>query len=126
MAKQKINLKNIAIIFASILIIILIFTFIDYIVHSLSEEYAVPSYYFKNKIIFGTLWGGVAYFFIRKIKQLYKSLIFSVIVAILLQFGYLIKGYPLSFVLEFLVIHFLILLFVSYIVFKLMKLVSPK
>lgn len=124
--KNKINLKKInfgMVLFTLMIIlsVILIFTSIDYLIHSLSKEYAVPLYYFQNKIIFGTLWGCVVYFFIKKMNPLNKSLIFSAVVAILLQFGYLIKGYPLSFVLEFLVIHFIILLAVSYVIFKFMK-----
>ena len=119
--KQKFNLGAIGIAIIGILAIILIFTFIDYMVHSLSADYAVPSYYFRNKIIFGTLISLIAYYFIRNKKPATKALIFSITVAVLLQIRYAIEGYALSFVLEFLVFHFLILLSVSYLIFRLMK-----
>jgi len=105
-------------IFLFILAIVLIFAFIDYVVHSLSEEYAVPSYYFTNKIIFGTLIGFGAYIFIQKTKPEIRALIFSAIVAILLQVRYFLEGYSKEFVLEFLAYHFLMLLPVSWIFFK--------
>lgn len=41
-------------ILAILFVVVLVFTFFDYLVHNLSENYAVPSYYFRNKIIFFT------------------------------------------------------------------------
>ncbi|MEK6859745.1 MAG: hypothetical protein AABX54_02920 [Nanoarchaeota archaeon] len=104
-----------------ILIIILIFTAVDYYIHTLKEDYSVPSYYFKNKIIFGTLIGFITYFFIRKISLLKKALIFSAIISVLLQTRYYLEGYSKIFIFEFLIFHFLILLLVSFIIFRLLK-----
>ena len=119
--RGRVNLKkylNSLSILVLILIIILIFTLIDIFVHSLSEEYAVPDYYYRNKIIFGTLIGFITYFFVKKKKLLTKSLIFSAVVSILLQIRYFLEGYSKLFVFEFLVLHFLMLFPVSLIIFK--------
>jgi hypothetical protein len=104
-----------------VLFIIVVFTGIDYAVHSLSEDYAVPGYYFRNKIIFGTLIGFIAYFFIYKTKPAYRALIFSGVIAALLQIRYYLEGYPKEFVLELLLFHFLMLLPVSFVVFYYFK-----
>lgn len=103
--------------------IICIFTFFDFIIHSLSREYGVPSYYFRNKIIFGTLWSFFIYLILRrwKIALSWKSLIFSALIATILQTRYYYEGYSLDFVIEFLFFHFLILWPVSYLVFKAVK-----
>ncbi|MDP1695533.1 MAG: hypothetical protein Q8L29_01315 [archaeon] len=116
-SKVRITFKS----FLIILGIILLFTATDYAIHSLSEEYAVPNYYYKNKVIFGSIIGFVAYILIRNKNPFPKSLIFSTTVAILLQIRYFLEGYPLDFVIEFLFIHFAILLVLSYITFKLLK-----
>ena len=65
--KNKMDLKKAAVIFLVILAIILVFTFFDYLIHSLSEKYTVPSYYFRNKVIFGTLIGLIVYYFARNL-----------------------------------------------------------
>src|SRR3989304_10124357 len=95
--------------------VILIFTFFDYLIHGLSQEYSVPAQYFINKIIYGTIIGFITYLFVRKKPVLKKSFILSAIVSILLQTGYYLQGYSLSFVLLFLAIHFAILFIVSYL-----------
>ena len=114
--KQKI--KKVVFIFLIVLCIILIFTFFDYLIHQLSEDYSVPPRYFPNKIIYGTLIGFIIYLIINKQKLIVKSLVFSAVVILLLQVRYFLEGYPLKFVLEFLLIHFVILLIVSYLTFK--------
>ncbi len=101
-----------------VFLIILIFTLIDAFIHSLSPEYAVPDYYFRNKIIFGTIIGFITYLFIKNKSLFTKSLIFSVVISVLLQIRYALEGYNLKFVIEFLFFHFLILLFTSIIIFK--------
>ncbi|MBS3102972.1 hypothetical protein J4458_06020 [Candidatus Woesearchaeota archaeon] len=120
--KKKLpNWKNLILVFFAILAIIIIFTFIDFLFHKLSEEYYVPSYYFRNKVIFGTVIGFAAFIIARKQKLWIKSLAFSATVSILLQARYYLEGYPKDFVLLFLVIHFLILLPLSAVAFWLMK-----
>jgi hypothetical protein len=119
--KNKINYIKIFWIFVAVLATILIFFLIDYIVHSLSDEYAVPDYYFRNKIIFGTIWGLIIYFFIKKLSITKKSFVFSAFIAIVLQTRYYLEGYPIEFVIEFLFFHFLMLLAATLIIFNLMK-----
>ena len=116
--KEGVKFRPLILIFLSVFIIILIFTLIDVFVHSLSERYAVPDYYFRNKVIFGTIIGFVTYLVIKNKKLFVKSLIFSAVVSILLQIRYFLEGYSLKFVIEFLFFHFLMLIFVSLICFK--------
>lgn len=113
--------KKIGITLLTILGIILIFTFIDYLIHILNKEYYVPSRYFANKIIYGTIIGFITYSFLKKKTLLTKSLIFSLVVSILLQVRYFLEGYTLSFIILFLIIHFLILWPTSWIAFKVTK-----
>ena len=104
--------------FLVVLIIILIFAAIDYFFHSLSNEYDVPSYYFRNKILFGILIGYITYLIFGKKTIFIRALLFSSVVSVLLQIRYYFEGYPLDFVFIFLGIHFVILLGVSYVVFR--------
>lgn len=113
--------RQLACAFLAVFAVILIFAFIDFLIHSSSEEYAVPSYYFRNKIIFGTIIGLIAYYFIRRTRPLAKALLFSAAVSILLQIRYFLEGYPIKFVIEFLVIHFAILLPLSLLFFYLFR-----
>ena len=111
-------MKNYLTILVIVFLVILVFTLIDAFVHSLSEEYSVPDYYFRNKIIFGTIIGLITYLFIKKNSLFVKSLIFSAVVSILLQIRYFLEGYSLKFVIEFLFFHFLMLLPASLIIFR--------
>ena len=120
------KLISLFLIFSVILFIILLFTLVDYFIHLLSEEYSIPPYYFRNKIIFGTIIGLIIHFFIKKQKPLVKSLIFSAMISILLQIRYFLEGYSRTFVFEFLFFHFLILLPISFIVFILLKILELK
>lgn len=108
----------------SVVGIILAFTAVDYLVHTLSPDFAVPDYYFSHKVIFGCLIGGLIYFLSGSLKPMPRALAFSGGVATLLQLNYLYVGYPLWFVGFFLVVHFLILLPVSYMVFKSQRLIE--
>ncbi|HLC37448.1 MAG TPA: hypothetical protein VJJ53_01560 [Candidatus Nanoarchaeia archaeon] len=118
---KKTKLKEYIIFFFISSIIISILTIIDYFIHSLSPDYAVPSYYFRNKVIFGAIIGFIVLIFAQKLSISKKSAVFSAVVSLLLQVRYFLEGYPKKFVLEFLFIHFLILLPVSWIIFKLIS-----
>jgi len=118
---KKTKLKEYIIFFFISFIIISILTIIDYFIHSLSPDYAVPSYYFRNKVIFGAIIGFIVLIFAQKLSINKKSAVFSAVVSLLLQVRYFLEGYPKKFVLEFLFIHFLILLPVSWIIFKLIS-----
>lgn len=96
----------------SFLIVILLFTIIDYSVHGLNTAWSVPDYYFKNKIPFGLLWGVIGFLFIRKFKNIwFKAMIVASVITVALQIRYFIEGYALNFVLLFLLFHFVILYF---------------
>ncbi|MDD4988851.1 MAG: cupredoxin family copper-binding protein [Candidatus Pacebacteria bacterium] len=113
--------KTIDVLFVGInlLIVILLFTIFDHMAHGLEGAWSVPDYYFRNKIPFGFLWAIVGYFFTRKIENIWlKSLILSCFVGVILQTRYFLEGYPLDFVLIFLVIHSVILFILSVIMYK--------
>lgn len=119
--KNKMNfegIKHYLKILALVAIVILIFTAIDFLTHLLSESFAVPEYYFRNKIIYALLWGFLIYLFIEKMKPLKKSLIFSAAISIILQLRYFLEGYPKWFVFLFLALHFIMLEAASYTAFK--------
>lgn len=102
-----------------LIVLILIFTAVDYFFHSLSDKWAVPEYYFKNKVVFGFFWSIPAVFVALKLSKIWqRSLLFSLIVSIVLQINYYLKGYPVDFVLIFLIIHFCILYVLSSLMFN--------
>ena len=118
-SKLGLNFRNLILILLFVFVIISIFSLVDYFAHSLSEKYSVPSWYFRNKIIFGTMIGFIAYLWVRKKGLFTRSFVFSLLISVLLQTRYFLEGYPLDFVILFLFIHFIILLPVSLIIFKL-------
>ncbi len=118
---NKIKVKKYVILLFVSLAIISIFAIIDYFMHSLSPDYAVPPYYFRNKVIFGTMIGLIVLIFAQKLSITKKSAMFSAVVSSLLQARYFLEGYPKKFVLEFLFIHFVILLPVSWVMLKLIS-----
>ena len=118
---KRLNFERILLTITIIFIAVVIFTAIDYLVHGLSPEYSVPDYYFKNKIIFATIIGSIVYFFIRKRVFWQKSLIVSLVTAVLLQIKYYLQGYPKEFVFEFMLFHFLMFLASSMLMFYLFR-----
>jgi len=105
----------------SLLALILSFSSIDYLFHLISPDWAVPEYYFKNKIIFGFLWSIPAAYVALKFPKIWKKfLFFSAAISIILQARYYWEGYPLDFVFIFLGIHFAILFVLSLGMFKLL------
>ena len=122
--REGFSFRDVLIILVFNLAIILAFTAVDYLTHHLNWNlWSVPEYYFKDKIIFGTFWGIVAYFVLRKwkVSLAVKSFVYSAIIAVLLQIRYALTGYALSFVILFLFIHFALLWLVSYLAFKLFR-----
>lgn len=119
--RKKLDWAKIILALIASVVIVLLFTLVDYFTHSLSPSYSVPSYYFRDKIIFGTFWVLVAYYFVRKKEIFPRSLIISAFTAVVLQIRYYLIGYPLNFVLSFLVLHFIMLFISCLIVFTLMK-----
>ncbi len=117
---RRLDVKIVGIVLVAVFIIILLFAVGDYFTHLVEEEYSVPGRYFSNKLIYGTLFGFVAYLLFWKRSLWTRVLVFSVVVSVSLQVRYFLEGYHLDFVLLFLGIHFLILLVVSYFGFKML------
>ncbi len=117
--KTKLN-KYLKIFFLT-LIVVLLFTFFDFLIHGLSPKFAVPDYYFIDKIIFGVIYGFVILLFTQRLKPLKQSLVFSAIISSFLQIRYYLTGYEKWFVFLFLGIHFVILLIVTSIIFTIVK-----
>lgn len=98
--------KKLISMFIIALAIMLIGTAIDFAMHTLSPEYAVPSFYFPDKIIFGTIFFFLGLILFRKLHPTNKAITISLITVLLLQIRYAITGYPIDFVIIFLFIHF--------------------
>lgn len=105
----RFTLRQLVSTFLAILLVICIFAGLDYIAHSFSAEYAVPSYYFRNKIIFGTLIAFITNLIVAQKSLRTRALIVAAVTCILLQTRYALEGYPMDFVVLFLFIHFAIL-----------------
>ena len=101
--KNKINL--IWMLLLAMLIIILA-TGIDYYVHGLEDEYAVPSIYFTNKIIYGGLFIFVILIIFRKLHPSNKAIISALVTSLLLEVKYILQGYPKVFLIIFIFVHF--------------------
>jgi hypothetical protein len=91
-----------------ILLIILAFTAVDYVAHQF-YVYQLPETYFSHKILYGTVIGLIAYYFLQEKKPQQQAFWFSASISGLLQYNYYSLGYSMNFVLTFLVIHFAIL-----------------
>ncbi len=109
--------KNILILLL-VFVSVLIFTFVDFLFHSISPEYSVPDWYFRNKIIFETIYIYVAYFFVRKMNPAVSSFITAVVTSTLLQARYYFLGFKWEFVVLFWGIHALILWPVLWLFFE--------
>ena len=73
-------------IIGSLTIILVIGTVLDYFVHSLSPHFDVPGYYFRNKIIFGILYGLIALWLFKRVTNLnLKAVLFSFLWASILS-----------------------------------------
>ncbi len=109
---------NVIFIGVILLIVIFLFTIVDYFIHGLESIWGVPDYYFRNKIPAGFFWGVVGLFLAKKFENIWlKSLAVAGVIALALQIRYFIEGYALSFVLLFLLIHFAILYLLSVLMF---------
>ncbi|MBS3092068.1 hypothetical protein J4466_01470 [Candidatus Pacearchaeota archaeon] len=88
------------------LVIITIATGIDYYIHTLEEEYTVPSTYFTNKIIYGGLFIFIILIIFRKLHPSNKAIIAALVTSLLLEVKYTLQGYPKVFLIIFIFIHF--------------------
>ena len=109
------NLKRLGWMFLAVLV----GTLLDYGVHLISPAFAVPDYYFRNKIIYAMLWllVGLAIFW-RVRSPEYKALWVTLSLAVILQTHYYLVGYPLWFVLFFALVHFVVFLLPVYVIFR--------
>ncbi len=99
-------------IFVSILLLIVIclFAIADHFLHGLNASWSVPDYYFKNKIPYGFLWGLIGLLAAWRVQDIWlKAFMVAGVISVTLQVRYFLEGYPLGFVLIFLLFHFLIL-----------------
>src|SRR3972149_5667164 len=112
---NKINFKNIIIKFFAILSAILIFTFLDWIVHQSFSFLAVPKEYFTNKIIYGVLWAFLASLVFRKKSIPVQAALITIITVALLQVRYFLYGYSWLFQIVIIPMH-LILLYLALLI----------
>ena len=104
---------------ALMILIVLTATGIDWIAHQISPEYAVPSYYFRNKIIYATIWGLLGLTALRNQNNMAKKAAWiSFFIAVALQTRYYLEGYDLTFIMLFMVVHFFAFLLPMTVVFK--------
>lgn len=104
---------------ALMILIVLSATGIDWFVHQISPEYAVSSEYFSNKIIYATFWGLLGLLALRYLHNVTaKAILISLFISVILQTKYYLQGYSLSFVIQFIFIHFLAFLLPMLVIFR--------
>jgi hypothetical protein len=102
-----------------VIVVVLIATAFDFAAHHTSPRFAVPPEYFRNKIIFATIWGMLALAVFRRIADpVSKAFIFSGAIAVVLQVKYFLQGYDAFFLALFLALHFLMFLAPAVIIFR--------
>ncbi len=114
---KKYNYSKVLYSIIAIAFIMAFFYALDFYSHSLSDEYSVPDRYFRNKIIYGTLFIAVSYFLLRNKSILIKSSGIATVTAVLLQIKYFFEGYALDFVVLFLFLHWVMIFIGSVIAF---------
>ena len=105
------------------LLVLCIGTIFDWFAHQASPSFGVPSSYFRNKILFGTIIGFVALEILRKFVRSDRWLAFgsTLTIAILLQTRYYMEGYDLNFVFLFMGIHFVVFFLPALVLFHFFK-----
>ena len=115
------NTKQLITRFGLVLLAVFVFSFLDWLVHSSSPYLSVPSWYFRNKIIFGTIIAFVASLFLHKQTIWRQSLIVSLITVVLLEIRYAFLGYAWWFHAIVLPEHFIFLTLTLYVALKIEK-----
>ena len=118
---MKLTLKEAIRLFFAMLAAVLVFTFFDWLVHSSSPYLAVPPWYFKNKIIYATLYAFIISLFVRKQTLAKQAAWISGITVVLLQIRYALCGYPLYFHAIVLTEHAIFLYLSSYFALKILN-----
>lgn len=87
---------------ALVMLVMVIATLLDGVVHSLRAEFYVPFSYYTNKVLFGAFRWVVALLFLQKVvyqrDPARLALRMSLFIAIVLQAKYFFQGYDLFFV----------------------------
>ncbi len=115
------KLKPFILRFLLIFAAVLVFTFFDWIVHSSFEALAVPSWYFRNKIIYGTIIAFVVSLFFRKTAIPKQAALITIFTVVLLQIRYALYGYPLYFHIIVLAENFVFLFIASFAALKVLE-----
>lgn len=115
------NTKQLITRFGLVLLTVLVFTFFDWLVHANVPSLSVPSWYFRNKIIFGTIIAFATSLVLRKQTILRQSLIVSLITVVLLELRYAFLGYAWWFHAIVLPEHFIFLTLTLYAALKIEK-----
>ena len=104
-----------------LILVMAIATFIDWRVHESNPRFYVEWEYYRNKVIFGALWGFAGFWvFKRWVKNLdFLALVVSTVIAVSLQTKYFFEGRPLDFVFIFMGLHFLMFLAPAFVIFRL-------
>jgi len=114
------NYKKISLQILLMLVMMGVATLIDYLTHSANERFYVEAEYYRNKIIFGALWGLVGFYVFRIwVKNLdILAVLVSLVIAVSLQTKYLLQGRPPDFVFIFMGLHFLMFVFPTFTIFR--------
>lgn len=106
-------------ILALMILIMLSATGIDWLTHQISPEYSVPADYFRNKIIYATIWGLLGLIAMPTENNMTrKAAWISFMIAVVLQTRYFLQGYDFSFVVLFIFVHFFAFFIPMAIVFR--------
>lgn len=100
---------------------VLVFTFFDWLVHQSSPILSVPSWYFRNKIIFGTVYAAIAGFFVSGYSLKKQAAIITLLTVMLLQIRYLLSGYTWEFHAIIFPAHLLLLYGATYAMLRVEK-----
>ena len=105
---------------------IFVFTFFDWLVHQTSPILEVPSWYFRNKIIFGTVWACISGFFVLKYSIKIQAAIITIVTVTLLQLRYFFYGYSWEFHAIIFPAHMILLFASSYLALQLERKMKKK
>lgn len=89
----KLTFKEIVLRFALMLAAVLAFTGLDWFVHQSHPTLSVPSWYFTNKILYGTLWAFLSSLTFRTQGIPKQAALITFITVSLLQINYIMSGY---------------------------------
>jgi hypothetical protein len=108
--------------FGLLLAMMLVGTLIDFAVHSTRQAWYVEFAYFPAKIIFGTVWGYIAFRLLRRTLGTgsVRGLALGVpaLIALFLQTKYFYQGRDLGFVFFFMFAHYLMFLPPAFFIFS--------